>query len=342
MEKSGLIQIYTGSSGQINFFSPFGLAFRAAGHGFRSLITCFADYGFMKAGNEVSSRLSPRLVIDHSPVAGLHPGEEVIADRALVAFERASEAARAGVFDIVVLSGITHLIHHGLIGLEDVVTLMRKKDDRVELVLSGSHVDEDILDRADLVTEMRVSGEERPQAEGGPKNPGAIEVVTGHGKGKTTYCLGKAMLISSLGIPSFILQSIKSPKAYGEVMAIERLPNLAIKSMGEGFLNGNRNGLEKKHKAAARAAWAKSLREIFSLKYGLIVLDEINVATHRGLVRGERVKEMLFLKPENLHLMLSGRYAYPEVVRASTKVIEMKKIKHPLSRGIKARKGIEF
>jgi cob(I)alamin adenosyltransferase len=78
------------------------------------------------------------------------------------------------------------------------------------------------------------------------------------------------------------------------------------------------------------------------MKYGLLVLDEINIATHYGLIRGERVKEMLFLKPRQTHLLLSGRNAHPEVTEAASTVIEMKEIKHPFKKGVKARKGIEF
>ena len=84
------------------------------------------------------------------------------------------------------------------------------------------------------------------------------------------------------------------------------------------------------------------LREIFSLKYGLVVLDEINTASHYGLVNPLRVKEMLFLKPRRVHLLLSGRYAHPAVIEAADTVLEMREIKHPYERGIKARRGIEF
>jgi cob(I)alamin adenosyltransferase len=145
-----------------------------------------------------------------------------------------------------------------------------------------------------------------------------------------------------MGIPSVIFQTIKSPKLYGEVRAIQKLPFLEIKSMGKGFLHKHSAGLEKKHIDAAKAAWALLLKKIFSLEYQLVVLDEINVATHYGLINFHRVREMLFMKPDNLHLLLSGRHAHPEVTEAATNVIEMREIKHPFRKGIKARKGIEF
>ena len=74
----------------------------------------------------------------------------------------------------------------------------------------------------------------------------------------------------------------------------------------------------------------------------MIVLDEINIATYYGLINAERVREVMFLKPEKLHLLLGGRNAHLEVREEATSVIEMREIKHPYRKGIKARKGIEF
>ena len=145
-----------------------------------------------------------------------------------------------------------------------------------------------------------------------------------------------------MGIRSTILQFIKSPKAYGEVKAMKKLPYLGIRSMGEGFLNIQPAASDRKHMEAARKAWEDCLREIFSLKYGLIVLDEINIATYYGLIHPERVREMLFLKPRKLHLILSGRNVHLEVRKGASSLIEMREIKHPFQKGIKARKGIEF
>jgi cob(I)alamin adenosyltransferase len=84
------------------------------------------------------------------------------------------------------------------------------------------------------------------------------------------------------------------------------------------------------------------LREIFSLTYRLIALDEINIATNLDLVHPNRVREMMFLKPRNLHLVLSGRNAHPEMIKHASAVFEMREIKHPFQKGIKARRGIEF
>ncbi len=325
MLTKGLIQVYTGSSEQINF-APFGLAVRASGHEFRTLIICFASHELMDGGSKASSFLDT-MIIDHSSI-----------HKASDAFKKARQAALGGDYDIVVLNSILPLINRGVIGLEDVLSLMKDKPENVELVFSGSDAPQDVIEKADLVTEMVVSGPEEKVSE----NQGAIEIITGNGKGKTTYCLGKSVLKSCMGTRSSMVQFIKSAKAYGEVKAIENLPNLEIISMGEGFLDLDSSGPKKKHMDAAGRAWEECLREIFSLKYGLIVLDEIDYAVYYGLIDPERVRKMLFLKPRGLNLLLSGRNAHPEVTAAATTVIEMREIKHPFKKGITARKGIEF
>ena len=325
MLKKGLIQVYTGTSEKINF-APFGLAVRAAGHEFRTLITCFAPHELLDGGIKASSFLDS-MDVEHTSVR-----------KAPDALQKASEATLSGDYSIVVLNGIFQLINQDVISPEQVLSLMEDKPEDVELILSGSGAPDVFIEKADLVTEMVVSGPEETVSEEG----GTIEVVTGNGKGKTTYCLGKAVLKSCMETRSSIVQFIKSPKAYGEVKAIGKIPNLEITSMGEGFLDLDSGGPKKKHIDAAGRAWEECLREIFSLKYGLIVLDEIDYAIHYGLINPERVRDMLLLKPRDLHLLLSGRNAHPKVMAAANTVIEMKEIKHPFNKGIKARKGIEF
>jgi len=74
----------------------------------------------------------------------------------------------------------------------------------------------------------------------------------------------------------------------------------------------------------------------------LIVLDEINIATHLDLVHPDRVREMMFLKPSGLHIILSGQNAHPDIRENASALFEMREIKHPFHKGIKARRGIEY
>ena len=345
MLSKGLIQVYTGNSEQTNF-APVGLSLRAAGHSLRTYMACFLPDVVTDRAKWIPDIMKPFLVIDHTKIERT-PGEgkwrsgEIGEINDIL--QRVRKVLQGGTYDIVVLHEINRIAAQGLIRQDEIMALLKEKPDHVELVFTGSGASENLIKRADLVTEMVCHrNDSRDDHDLGLDTIHPSEVVTGNGKGKTTYCLGKALLASDPEARSIILQFIKSPKAYGEVKAIETLPCMEIKTMGEGFLNKESATSNKLHRRAAKKAWEECLREIFSLKYGVVVLDEINIATYYGLINAERVREMLFLKPEKVHLILSGRNAHLEVKEGATTVIEMREIKHPYKKGIKARKGIEF
>lgn len=340
--EKGLIQVYTTESSHTNF-APIGLGLRAAGHKFRTLVTCFVSHELMDGCRSGARLLEPNLLIEHPMGCRQGLSGTYMGDKGRDAFEKARQSMLTRDFDIVVLNGVHKLLEKAIVSLEDLLRLSEEKPSDVELVFSGMRLPLELIEKADLVTKMVVK--QKPGGDRKEKvseDQGAVEVITGNGKGKTTYALGKAMLSASIGISSSFLQVIKSPKQYGEVMAIKRLPNLEIRTMGQGFLKKKGKTLEKKHIQAARNAWKEWLREVYSLRYGLLVLDEINVATYYGLIHPERVEEMLFLKPPKLDLLLTGRNAHPDIVKAATTLIEMREIKHPFHQGIKARKGIEY
>lgn len=342
MLDTGLVQIYTTDSEWFNF-APFGLALRAAGRKLKSMITSLQAYPLMAGASLVSETLDPYIVFRHAAIpSGAH--SSATPEHAFRrAFEGAAHAARAAQFDLVIITGLFEMVRIGIVSPADLDRLVDEKAPRVELVLSGRGAPQALFERADLVTDMRVSGPFDPAAQGPTSDPPRpVEVVTGDGKGKTTYCLGKSMLASCLGGSALVLQFMKTPQQYGEAAAIERFPSLEIRSMGAGFFHPHDTDSLKRHVKAARDAWEHCLREIFSLRYGMVVLDEINTATHFGLVNPRRVREMVFLKPRDLHLLLSGRNADAEVRDAASVVLEMREIKHPFRRGIQARRGIEL
>jgi cob(I)alamin adenosyltransferase len=345
MLQKGLVQVYTTESEEMNF-APVGLGLRAAGQGLRTLIACFSPYGFMEGAGTASSLLYPHLSFDHSAFEQTPPGEMGEAgdpDKILETYQRSAEVALRGDYDVVILNGIHQVVNRGLLSPGDVLKVMKEKPGNVELVLSGRGAREEIMENSDLVTEMlvHVAGK-MPDQTLGLETASPIEVITGDAKGKTTYCLGKAMLMSCAGIRSLILQFIKSPKPLGESKAIEKLPDVEIRAMGEGLFSERPSGSDNRHLEAAREAWGTSLAEILQLRYGLIVLDEINIATYYGLTDAEAVRDALSLKPRDLHLILSGRKAHFEVRERASVVIEMEEIKHPFKKGIRARRGIEF
>ncbi|MCL6636215.1 MAG: cob(I)yrinic acid a,c-diamide adenosyltransferase [Peptococcaceae bacterium] len=175
------------------------------------------------------------------------------------------------------------------------------------------------------------------------KKKGLVIVNTGNGKGKTTASLGMAFRAWGQGLKVLVLQFIKGGWKYGELKAVEKLgPNFEIRQMGEGFIKGKDDKSLDEHRHAAREALNAARAEISSGKYDLIILDEVLYAVYYGLVSLDDVLALIGQKPENLHLVLTGRNAPPEIVERADLVTEMREIKHPYTQGIPAQKGIEF
>lgn len=172
---------------------------------------------------------------------------------------------------------------------------------------------------------------------------GLILVNTGNGKGKTTAALGMGMRAWGQGFKVLVMQFIKGNWKYGELQAAERMgPEFVIRQMGEGFVNGCNEDEKLNHQSAAKEALEEAVLEMTSGKWDMIILDEINYAIKFGLVSVESVLELIKIKPPALHLVLTGRDVRPEIIEAADLVTEMKEIKHPYKKGIKAQKGIEF
>lgn len=178
---------------------------------------------------------------------------------------------------------------------------------------------------------------------------GLILVNTGNGKGKTTAALGTAIRATGQGLRVLILQFIKGAMNYGELTSIEALHkaglSIELRQMGKGFVYHKQKGTAeeiKAHEEAAAAGWLEVEREVNSGNWDLIVLDEINYAIDFGLVDLHKVVTLLKTKPKELHLILTGRNAKPEIVELAHTVTSMEPVKHAYEQGIKAAKGIEF
>jgi len=169
---------------------------------------------------------------------------------------------------------------------------------------------------------------------------GLVLVYTGTGKGKTTASLGVALRASGQGLHTIILQFIKTSCNYGELKSIQCLDNVEIYPLGLGFIENH--GSMKEHAIKAREAWEKAKETVYSDKYEIVILDEINMAIQYGFVSVEEVIELLNNRPRRLHVILTGRFAPPEIIGMADTVTEMCEIKHHYRQGVGARKGIEF
>jgi len=168
---------------------------------------------------------------------------------------------------------------------------------------------------------------------------GLIEVYTGNGKGKTTAALGLAMRAVGHGLKVYIFQFLKGRDSSELNTAKALAPNLVIEQGGSKTLYKGKPSDEDIR--LAHNLFKKSQDIILKGDYDVVVLDEINVAIHLGLISVEQVLSLIEKKPEHLELILTGRYASPEIIKVAHLVTEMTKIKHPYDEGVEARKGIE-
>lgn len=173
---------------------------------------------------------------------------------------------------------------------------------------------------------------------------GLILVNTGLGKGKTTASLGTVLRAVGQGLKVLVVQFIKSGSGYGELKALATL-GVVVRSMGKGFIYHKKQATPEElaqHEMAAQSGWTMVKNEVMHGAWDLIVLDEINVAMHYGLIDVEDVVGLLQEKPKPLHLILTGRYAPQAIIDMADTVTDMTVIKHAYEKGITAVKGIEF
>ncbi len=167
---------------------------------------------------------------------------------------------------------------------------------------------------------------------------GYIQIYTGDGKGKTTAAIGLAIRATGAGLRVFFAQFIKNKKC-NEHRALERFKDfITVRQYGRGFLKGRSSARTK----AIIERGFKEIREIVhSGEYDVVILDEINVALHYGLIKVADIIEFLENRPPDIEIVLTGRYAPKEVIKKADLVTEFKKIKHYMDKGVKAREGIE-
>lgn len=170
---------------------------------------------------------------------------------------------------------------------------------------------------------------------------GLLIINTGDGKGKTTAALGTAFRALGHGLRVCVIQFIKGSWKYGELEAAKRFSDLMeFHVMGKGFTWKSKD-LEEDKKVAGQA-WIKAKDAILSGAFDLIILDELTYLMIYKMVPEEEIIETLLYKPENLHIVVTGRDAPKALIDAADMVNEMGEIKHPFREGIRAQRGIEF
>ena len=170
---------------------------------------------------------------------------------------------------------------------------------------------------------------------------GLLIIHTGKGKGKSTAAFGLVLRCLGHGMPVGIVQFVKGVWTTGERLALERFGDLVTcRAMGEGFTWDTQD--RARDIAAACKAWETAKVMIADPSYRLVLLDELNIVLRYDYLPLLDVVAALKAKRDDLHIVVTGRNARPELIEAADLVTEMTLVKHPFRSGVKAQIGIEF
>ncbi|MHA1768612.1 MAG: cob(I)yrinic acid a,c-diamide adenosyltransferase [Candidatus Thorarchaeota archaeon] len=181
--------------------------------------------------------------------------------------------------------------------------------------------------------------------------PGLVQLYTGNGKGKTTCALGAGLRAAGHGLNVLMISFMKAKVAsrgdhedvnYGEFRSIEGIPNFTIVPVGrETFVD--KEDPDPVDIEMAQKGLRMAQRALEEHTCDVLILDEINVAVEWNLISLEDQLSLIMMKPPDVELIMTGRYARPEAIEAADLVTEMREIKHYYAtRKILARKGFEF
>ena len=170
---------------------------------------------------------------------------------------------------------------------------------------------------------------------------GLVQVFTGDGKGKTSAALGIALRAAGHGLHTHITFFMKGEYPYGEQKTLVLLPNISVARFGSLEFVDPAN-VKPEEREQARLALENARIAVQTGRYDLVILDEVNVAAAWNLIDVKDVIRLIKEKPENVELILTGRYADKDVIAIADLVTEMREIKHPYRKGIPSRKGIDY
>jgi cob(I)alamin adenosyltransferase len=170
---------------------------------------------------------------------------------------------------------------------------------------------------------------------------GLLIVHTGTGKGKSTAAFGLALRTLGRGRRVGVVQFIKGAWHTAERDALAKFGDLVSwHTMGEGFTWETQD--RARDVAAAERAWEKAQQLIADPSFSLVILDELNIALRYDYLDLDRVLATLATRRPDLHVVVTGRNAKPELIEAADLVTEMTLVKHHFAAGVKAQEGIEF
>ncbi len=170
---------------------------------------------------------------------------------------------------------------------------------------------------------------------------GLLIVYTGAGKGKTTAALGMALRCVGHGMKIAVVQFIKGAIDTAEERILTSFGDrVTFLRMGEGYTWETQD--QERDTQFAQRAWATVCECLRDPSYAMVILDEFNIALQYNYVRLEDVLPILRSRPPMQHVVITGRGAQGALIEEADLVTEMKQVKHPFRKGIKAQAGVEF
>lgn len=172
---------------------------------------------------------------------------------------------------------------------------------------------------------------------------GLIHIYCGDGKGKTTAAVGLAVRCAGAGGNVLFFQFLKDNTS-GERFAMSDIKGIELISGIEQikFFKAM-NDTEKQEAVAFYNTKFEEIEQLIHHKnYDLVVLDEVIAAVNNQVISEKRLLDFIINKPQHTELVLTGRKPSEKLCEFADYISEIKKIKHPFDKGIRARKMIEY
>ena len=194
-------------------------------------------------------------------------------------------------------------------------------------------------DHTDRMQRLKASVDRRIEA--AQEEKGLLIIHTGAGKGKTTAALGMALRVLGHGMKVAVVQFIKGAIDTAEERILRSFGDrVTFLRMGEGYTWETQD--RERDTRCAQEAWAKACELLADPSYAMVILDEFNIVLQHGYVDLDQVLPRVQARPPMQHVVITGRGAPPGLIEAADLVTEMKQVKHPFRKGIKAQAGVEF
>lgn len=177
--------------------------------------------------------------------------------------------------------------------------------------------------------------------EAAQEEKGLLMIYTGAGKGKTTAALGMALRCIGHGMKVAVVQFIKGAIDTAEERALKSCGDqITFLRMGEGYTWETQDRL--RDTLFSRQAWETAAGFLRDPSYAMVILDEFNIALHHAYIQPSEVLPVFRARPSMQHVVVTGRGAPEVLLEEADLVTEMKQVKHPFRKGIKAQPGVEF